>query len=313
MREGSSCGLSPLLAPLLPLENAPLSGRTGAYVAFLAGTRTLTQPSLAGKYPAHGFSRPRVGRPSIATAYSFGQEPRPAKLSQADIALRTHEDAPMTTPEDKRRKTHRGAHDNLPQFASNFVRGRLAGFEKDMRICLKGTYKISNNRSVLTHAYFPALMSCCGTLEYLAGLHIGRVNRSVGVPNLIKYATKYLPQPAYSPDIVRVLFDAFRDPIAHHGIASGVWVDQHPETKGRRFVWKVLADARRPPLGVVAPGGVLKIDPPWDCPYTHRVHIRLGRLWRDIRDSGDGYIADLASSKDLQAKFRRCMEQLYPR
>lgn len=218
----------------------------------------------------------------------------------------------MTTTKNRCTRPHRGAPDNPEQFARAFVRGRLSGFAKDMRICLKGIPTRANNRWVLTHAYFPALMACCGMLEYLAGLNVGRVN-GLGRREVTAYATKYLPQPDYSADVIRVLYDAFRNAVAHRGIASGVWVDRHRATQGRRLTWKVFANATRPPLDVVAGEGVLKLDPPWPCQYTHRVHIRLGRLWRDIRNSANCYIADLVTSQDLQDKFFECMEELYPR
>ena len=218
----------------------------------------------------------------------------------------------MTTSKGRSRGPHRGMSNSPGQFARAFVDGRLGGFAKDIRICLRGTRIRSNNRSVITHAYFPALMSCCGMLEYLAGLHVGRINR-LGTRDVIAYAIKYLPQPDYRADAIRVLFDAFRNAIAHRGIATGVWVDHHPATRGRRLTWKVHASATRPPLDVVASKGVLKIDPPWPCRFTHRVHIRLGRLWRDIRDSADRYIGDLDASQELQDHFFECMEQLYPR
>lgn len=214
----------------------------------------------------------------------------------------------MTTTKGKRRLPHRGAPDNPAQFARDFLKARLSGFEKDMGICLTGIP--SGTLSGLTHAYFPALTTCCGMLEYLAGLYVGRIN-GLGKKEVTDYA-KYLPQPDYNAEAIRVLFDAFRNAVAHRGIASGVWVDPHPDMRGRRLTWKVLADAARPALELVASQGVIKYDSPWPCPYTHRVHIHLGRLWRDIRDSVDGYLAEFATSQPLQDNFDRCMKQLYP-
>ncbi len=177
-----------------------------------------------------------------------------------------------------------------------------------MRICLKGIQ--SDTRLGLTHAYFPALTTCCGMLEYLASLYVDRID-GLGKKEVTAYA-KYLPQPDYNAEAIRVLFDAFRNAVAHLGIASGVWVDPHPAMRGRRLTWKVLADAARPALEVVASQGEIKYDSHWPCPYTHRVHIHLGRLWRDIRDSVDGYLADLVASQTLQDKFVRCMKRLCP-
>jgi hypothetical protein len=218
----------------------------------------------------------------------------------------------MPTTEQRRTKLHRGFPDNPEQFARAFVEGRLSGFAKDMHICLRGIHKRANNRSVLTHAYFPALMSCCGMLEYMTGLYIGRIN-GLGRREVTAHAIKYLPQPDYNADVIRILFDAFRNALAHRGIASGVWIDRHHATRGRRLTWKVFANATRPPIDVRLDEDVLTIDSPWPCRITHRVHIRLGRLWRDIRKSANGYIADLVASHDLLDKFFDCMEELYPR
>lgn len=215
----------------------------------------------------------------------------------------------MSTTKDRRKLLHRGAPNNPAQFARAFLEARLRGFEKDMCICLKGIK--SDDRPGLTHAYFPALMNCCGMLEYLAGLYAGKIDK-LGRKDVATFANKYLPQPDYDAEVIRVLFDAFRNAVAHRGIASGVWVDLNPGMKGRRLTWKVMADTARPAIMVVASRSEIKFDSPWPCPYTHRVHIHLGRLWRDIRDSVDGYVDELITSKALQDKFMKCMEQLYP-
>ena len=197
-------------------------------------------------------------------------------------------------------------------FASNFVRQRLRGFEKDMRICLTGVP--SDERAGKTHAYFPALMNCCGMLEYLSRLYAGRP-RSRNALNLVIEYSKFLPQPDYSSDTVRILFRAFRNPIAHRGIASGVWLDEHDENRGRRITWRIGADNRSPAIEIVHKPDVLRFDSPWECKYTHRAHIRLGRLWREIRDSAlapNGYRDELVSDPELLRKFTRCMRNLYP-
>lgn len=147
-------------------------------------------------------------------------------------------------------------------------------------------------------------------LEYLAGLYVGRID-GLGKKEVSAYA-KYLPQPDYNAEAIRVLFDAFWNAVAHRGIASGVWLDPHPPMRGRRLTWKVLADTVRPALKVLASQGEIKYDSPWPCPYTHCVHIHLGRLWREIRDSVDGYLAELVASRALQDNFVRCMKRLYP-
>lgn len=179
-----------------------------------------------------------------------------------------------------------------------------------MKICL--TPLKSVDRPGTTHAYFPALAACCGTLEYLAGLHRGNTN-GIGWQQIADFADRYLPQPDFNRETVRILFDAFRHPVAHRGIASGVWVDQSRGGGwGRRLTWKISADARRPACEVVSEVGVLKKDPPWPCPYTHRVHIHLRGLWVDIRKAARLYTKDIGKNQQLQVNFEACMRQLYP-
>jgi hypothetical protein len=69
------------------------------------------------------------------------------------------------------RVTQRGTQNDMAVFAKNFVHSRLDGFEKDIQICL--TPIPSTVRAGVTHAYFPAMAACCGTIEYLTALHVG--------------------------------------------------------------------------------------------------------------------------------------------
>lgn len=205
---------------------------------------------------------------------------------------------------------HRGADADMAKFAERFIRSRVDGFDKDVRICL--TPVAAKGRKGVSHAYFPALGACFGTLEYLAGLYHGNL-RGIGAQHLGRWAQRYLPQPDYDDESIRILFDAFRHPVAHRGIASGVWIDHKPgPTHGNRLTWKVLADSRRPACRVVAEPSELKRDPPWPCRYTHRVHIHLGALAADISEGAIRYGQEVAAHDDLKAKFTRCMEQMYP-
>lgn len=206
---------------------------------------------------------------------------------------------------------HRGATNDIGQFASSFVLDRLAGFEKDIEICL--TPIPSKTRSGSTHAYFPALAACFGIIEYLTAMHRGRIN-GLGWRDVYGWAQNYLPQPDYDEDTIRVFFQAFRNSVAHRGISSGIWLDQMPgPNQWRRITWKVLADARRPSIRIVAEDGMLKNDPPWPCRYTHRVHIHLKSMSVDIRDAAKRYANDIGQNTQLLNRFQSCMNRLYPR
>lgn len=206
---------------------------------------------------------------------------------------------------------HRGTNGDQAAFAEHFVNSRIAGFRKDMQICL--TPIPSLTRSGSTHAYFPALASCCGTLEYLAALFTGRVN-GLGWRDVSRWADAYLPQPDYSNDTIRILIKAFRNSIAHRGIASGVWIDQQPgPSKGWRLTWKVYANSTRPSIRILEEDSVIKNDPPWECKITHRVHIHLKSMELDIRNGAASFAKDFRSKPEMVKPFFSCMNKLYPR
>lgn len=205
---------------------------------------------------------------------------------------------------------HRGAIDNPSIFVRQFVAGRLAGFEKDMKICL--TPIPSRTRPGLTHAYFPALSACFGLMEYLTGLYRGNLN-GIGWRQVAEWSHRYLDQSQYGEDIVRVFFEAFRHSVAHRGIASGIWVDRaRGPGNGRRITWRVTAGRSRPAVQIVPESGVLEFDPPWRCAFTHRVNIQLVSLKADIRNAAKQYASEAGSDAMLLAHFTSCMRQLYP-
>ena len=207
-------------------------------------------------------------------------------------------------------ENHRGLVNSPGLFARRFVLDRVAGFEKDISICLTPTP--SKTRPGKTHAYFPALGACCGMIEYLTALRTGKTG-GIGSQQVVQWAEEYLPATEYGSDEVRILFEAFRHSVAHRGIASGIWVDRSPGPgHGRRVTWKVKADAIRPAIQIVAESGVLTKDPPWECRYSHRVHIHLKSLKVDIREAAKRYGSEVVENLDLQERFLRCMRQLYP-
>ena len=208
-------------------------------------------------------------------------------------------------------RRHRGAAGDPAKFARAFIEGRLNGFEKDMAICLTDSVKETGRGPKLTHAYFPALGSCCGTIEYMAGLYKGQLS-GLGFSDWWTYAERFFPKDAYDKDRVRVLYEAFRNSIAHRGISSGIWVDKHKNARGRRTTWEVSEKNDGMAIEIIAGPGELSTEPPWNTPYTHRVHIRVGRLWRDVSASARAYVGELVESKKLLDNFHRCMKILYP-
>lgn len=207
------------------------------------------------------------------------------------------------------RSPHRGHPGASAEFAAEFIAGRLRGFDKDMGICL--TAAPSPTGRGTTHAYFPALATCCSTLEYLTSLFKGRLD-GMGWQQVDEFAARFLPQPDYDRQTIRVLFSALRNPVAHRGVATGVWVDRAPDGGRRRLTWKVSVGAKRPACQVIEEAGRLIKDPPWPSGYTHRVHVHLRGLWLDIRSAAIAYSTEVPNDHRLLANFQECMKQLYP-
>lgn len=207
------------------------------------------------------------------------------------------------------RHPHRGAVDNMAAFAPRFIQARMDGFEKDIRICLTPNDATGDARE--TCAYFPALAACCAAIEYLTALWTGSM-KSMGRTNVEKFATRFLPQPHYDGEAVRVLWDLFRNRVAHHGITSGIWVDRHAHIGGRRLLWSLTRESSLPAIEVHARAGELVLDPPWPCSYTHVAIVRLARLAHDVRESSLGVIAEFGKEPAALVKFTKAMRELYP-
>jgi hypothetical protein len=125
------------------------------------------------------------------------------------------------------------------------------------------------------------------------------------------FLNKFVPG-VYEEDAVRILHEFIRNAVAHRSILSGVWVDEDKRNAGRRLVWSIYEDSDSPAIQIKAHNGTIKRDSPWECPYTHRVHVRLGTLSNDVSEAINAYIAELEYSADLQNKFEQCLRYLYP-
>lgn len=123
-----------------------------------------------------------------------------------------------------------------------------------------------------------------------------------------------MPQPDYDEELIRILFDALRNSVAHRGIASGVWIDQKPgPTNRRRLTWKISEGSSKPSVSVIEENSKLEQDPPWPCKYTHRVHIHLTSLIKEIKAGAVKFANDLEANPELHENFYSCMEKLYPK
>ena len=208
------------------------------------------------------------------------------------------------------RPPHLGTDGSKGTYAPAYVRLRLASFEKDVRICLTATPLKATSRK--THAYFPALATCCAFLEHLTALYSGKTIKKLGHGDVAKFAQRFMRQPDYDAEVVRILFTAFRNPVAHLGIANGVWIDQSGGSE-RRLTWALHASTRFPVCEIVEERGNLVEQPPWPCRHTHRVQIRLGRFAIDLRHAAEHYAKALPSDPRLLGSFFKAMDRIYPR
>lgn len=208
------------------------------------------------------------------------------------------------------RLPHLGTDGSKEAYAPAYVRARLASFQKDVRICLTATPL--KGKSHKTYAYFPALAACCAFLEHLTALHSRKATKRLGHSEVAKFAERFMRQPDYSPEVVRILFVNFRNPVAHLGIANGVWIDQSGDRE-RRLTWALHASTRFPVCRIVEENGDLVEQPPWRCRYTHRVHIQVGRFAIDLRHGAEGYAEALPSDPVLLDCFFKTMGIIYPR
>jgi hypothetical protein len=211
----------------------------------------------------------------------------------------------------KKRPPHRGSDGDIVVFAQDFIRKRVWGMQKDISICLTDT--ASGIGDSITHAYFPALATCCAFLEYMTGLCRGRLG-GIGWDAVAAWTSRYLNVSHYNQDVVRVLFDGFRHAVAHRGIASGIWIDRHPSViPGRRITWRLEEGTKRPACTLVEDCGVLTMDSPWPSPHTHRMHICLRSLAEDLAVGAEAYAVEIGNDELLQENFGRAMQTLYPR
>lgn len=199
--------------------------------------------------------------------------------------------------------------EKIAVFAPEFVLNRMIGFDKDMSICLTSIPHPTEQKT--TVAFFPALGLCCATIDYLSSLFTGRIDNGPHVSDIVSYAQKYLPQPDFNDDVIRVLLNSLRHSIAHQGIAKRVWVDKHHGRPVRRIAWEVSDGAQRPSVEIVEQPGEVSHSP-WPCHHTHLTHVHLRRLVLDIRRSATAYARDLHTSPALVRNFTKCMKVLYP-
>lgn len=199
--------------------------------------------------------------------------------------------------------------------ADKFLTHRISMFDKDMQICLTGIPR-KDDPSIDTHAYFPALMACCGFLDLLGSLYKGDAKRSK-TSWVVNYCQRFMANPDdYCNDNIVLLFEVVRHGAAHLGVGKGVVIPKYGTDDNKRITWTIDEHPGSPAIRLESDTGVvLKPTLPWCCPYDHRLHAYLPTLQADIRDSvlrTGGYRESVMADHEPLGKFKQAMKDIYP-
>jgi hypothetical protein len=225
----------------------------------------------------------------------------------------------MKTP--KRRFSNEYRFDSpleIVTFAHAFLKQRVAGFTKDISVCL------TPNRDGL-HAWLPGLMACISFLDLLTGLYVGRLDtrKRDSLADLQTFAAKFLYPKRYPPEKIAIFYRAFRHKIAHLGHPHSVF-DTDPKrsaigaTPRRLIAWEVTDEPQKQAITITQfkPRRVKSDPTPWPVYYSERMRVSVRSLADDALHAvynPNGYLSELANSSDLQQKFKDCMGEFYPK
>ena len=204
------------------------------------------------------------------------------------------------------------------RFAQEFLGAHVKRFRKDILVCLTGTTR----KGRLTHAYFPALITCIAFADFLTGLYVGKLEFN-NHRQLFQYADKFMDRAQYDDLRLGVLYHFFRHKLAHLSHPYAVFdtrtkAKEFPGQPNRRITWMVYSSVRRPAIELIhMPGESLKkTDAPWPMPYDHRIKVSVRALASDIAGSvygPSGYLSYLRTDPAGLRNFVKCMEEYFPR
>ena len=203
----------------------------------------------------------------------------------------------------------------LARFADYFLTHRMKGFAKDIAICLTGRPR-EDDPNVNTHAYFPALMTCCGTLELLGSLHHGDAHHS-DAKWVARYCKDFMVRPEdYTKQTIILLLEVVRHGTAHLGIAKAVAQPRCGEYRDKRITWTVWEGACQPNVHLRREPDILDSElRPWKCDFEYRLSVHLQGLFEDIRDSvlrPGRYRDTVMTDAKLLEKFEAAAKHIYP-
>jgi len=201
--------------------------------------------------------------------------------------------------------------DDVIAFAKVFLTGRIKGFRKDIRVCLRA----SKGRH---HAYLPGLITCIAFFDLLSGLFCGKLDGH-GHKEFVAFTTVFLDPARYTRDELDILYLGFRHKLAHLGHPYAVFdTGRKPRVfpgPKRRIAWTIYKTHRPRPITLtrVSPPMQLKhTKVPWPVSYDQRIEISVASLGIDARKAAEGYLAKLVDNAPLLENFRKCMTEFYP-
>lgn len=195
------------------------------------------------------------------------------------------------------------------KFAEEFLNGRIRLLEKDVRICLRPYRSKRYTNNVPRQAYFPALMACFATLEFMTGLNIGNLKNPVPQSGVKQYVKDYMDTTIYGK-AVNILWKVFRHKIAH--MAHPNYVTTYGD---RRIVWMVSGKDIDNHMSIEKNQNRIKSlpKPPYPVPYNHRIYISIPRLKNDVARSIEEYLIDVKIDSAKLENFQKAVGHIYPR
>ena len=202
-----------------------------------------------------------------------------------------------------------------PKEAQGFICDRTAGFRKDIAICLQGIKRQYHDNGALTHAYFPALMTCLSYWEFLAGVKAGNIKAS-GAPaikQVKKFRCDYMDATLYHDRMIDILWEGFRNKMAH--LAHPYFIfDTQDKVSGprQRISWRVSEKVDDPHLWLEPKSYTLQSAPAaYNATYDHLLHISLPQLKEHLMAAATAFAADLGSGKEPIDQFDRALRTMY--
>jgi len=202
-------------------------------------------------------------------------------------------------------------------FAEAFLRDQTNRFRKDLAVCLRGIRRKYHGNGRLTHAYFPAFMSCLSFLEFLSGFYAGDIEAfgAASEKQIHSFASAFLDRNRYSSHIINILWKGFRNKIAH--LAHAYYVFDTSSVSGigmgpLRITWTISERQSDPHLLLESKAGKLRREViPLTVPYDHILHVSLPVFRNDLLRAATMYSGSLRGDANRFDKFEKALKIMF--